>query len=165
MPVMEWVPTAVRQSYMKTACEQCGSESRLGLHHLDENRQNNSPANLQTLCPACHTRWHWEHGKTTPRLHASSCGVCGKQPTHSGLCETHRTRQRRYGSPYLKPIRRGRSSPLVDERTGQVVSGEESRALPAGYPDGWTVLGDSATPSSRRSRKPSGGRSPHTKEV
>jgi hypothetical protein len=39
-------------------CEACGSASRLHVHHVDENWQNNDPSNLQTLCVFCHQFWH-----------------------------------------------------------------------------------------------------------
>jgi len=51
----------------KSACEDCGSTGDLDLHHVDENPTNNDPQNLMTLCDACHTRWHWRHGKTIPK--------------------------------------------------------------------------------------------------
>jgi uncharacterized protein YlaI len=39
-------------------CELCGSmpTETLHVHHIDENVYNNKPANLQLLCPVCHTR-------------------------------------------------------------------------------------------------------------
>lgn len=46
----------------KIKCQQCDLEeiSCLCVHHIDENRENNSPENLQTLCYNCHARLHWE---------------------------------------------------------------------------------------------------------
>lgn len=127
MPVKGWVPKSVRQEQMKDSCEKCGSDYLLNLHHIDGNRQNNSSENLLTLCPACHTQWHWEAGKTPWRRHPAFCTVCGKPANHLGLCETHRTRFKRHGSPYLVKKKIGVSWQLVDERTGQVVSGQECR--------------------------------------
>jgi hypothetical protein len=46
--------------HLKDTCEKCGYQSQaedrrdLDIHHLDDNHNNNDPANLQTLCPTCH---------------------------------------------------------------------------------------------------------------
>jgi hypothetical protein len=123
MAVKEWIPWAVRLSCQKPTCEMCGGTSRLGLHHKDRDRTNNSPENLQTLCPSCHTRLHWVEDKAPWRRHPPSCTVCGKPAKRLGLCETHRTRWLRHGSPYLVKKQVGRSWLLMDERTGEPVSG------------------------------------------
>jgi len=39
-------------------CIICGSTHRLAIHHIDENRCNNSPDNLQVLCNSCHSKHH-----------------------------------------------------------------------------------------------------------
>lgn len=46
----------------KAACERCGATKKLVVHHRDENRQNNTPSNLETLCHRCHQTHHrcWE---------------------------------------------------------------------------------------------------------
>lgn len=44
--------------YKKDSCEICGSTENLCVHHKDENRHNNHPSNLQTLCRKCHTKEH-----------------------------------------------------------------------------------------------------------
>lgn len=46
--------------YLKSACEWCGNTSLLLIHHADENRRNNAPENLVTLCKRCHQRHHAE---------------------------------------------------------------------------------------------------------
>lgn len=55
----------------RTSCECCGSTTSLQVHHRDLRWLNNSPDNLQLLCPTCHSRVHseleasWkEHGIT-----------------------------------------------------------------------------------------------------
>lgn len=123
MAVKEWIPLAIRLANQKQACELCGGTSRLGLHHKDRDRMNNSPSNLQTVCPTCHTRLHWAEDKKPWRRHPATCSVCGKPAKRLGLCETHRSRQLRHGSPYLTKQRLGRSWQLVDERTGLLVNG------------------------------------------
>lgn len=67
---------------------------------------NNLPENLRTLCPACHTRTHWETGKRAWRR-LGSCEICERPARKLGLCATHASRQRRHGSPYLKKIKCG----------------------------------------------------------
>lgn len=46
------------RDYVKTACEKCGSTKYLCGHHLDHNRSNNNPENIQTLCKRCHQVEH-----------------------------------------------------------------------------------------------------------
>ena len=129
MPVQGWVPKGTRKAAMKPNCEECGTVSQLGLHHRDENRRNNSPDNLRTLCAACHTRLHWETGKTPWRRHPDTCTVCGKPAKRLGLCETHRSRWLRHGNPYLTKKQIGCTWQLVDERTGLPVNGSEFQEL------------------------------------
>lgn len=46
------------REYKKDKCEHCGfipvHISQLDVDHIDGNRSNNDPANLQTLCANCH---------------------------------------------------------------------------------------------------------------
>jgi hypothetical protein len=42
----------------KDACEFCGYKRYLLVHHMDKNPLNNDIANLKTLCPSCHVKWH-----------------------------------------------------------------------------------------------------------
>lgn len=56
--------------FRKGQCEQCGVIENVQVHHLDSNPANNEPSNLMTLCGPCHTKWHWEHGKTIPKQSA-----------------------------------------------------------------------------------------------
>ena len=46
-------------------CKLCGSSfgkgsQRLQIHHIDQNRANNKPANLLIVCRKCHTLLHYE---------------------------------------------------------------------------------------------------------
>ena len=47
----------------KPQCEQCGSGSKLQVHHIDKDVSNNTPMNLQTLCASCHNTLHWKDRK------------------------------------------------------------------------------------------------------
>lgn len=47
-----------------TECGHDGSESRLGVHHRDRNKQNQEPSNLQVLCHRCHMLEHAQAGET-----------------------------------------------------------------------------------------------------
>lgn len=41
------------------ACEACGRpHEKLHVHHKNEDFTDNSPQNLETLCPSCHKRRH-----------------------------------------------------------------------------------------------------------
>src|SRR6266511_716487 len=48
--------------HLRTVCERCGFEPshlcQLEVHHVDRDRTNNTPANLETLCANCHTLLH-----------------------------------------------------------------------------------------------------------
>jgi len=52
---------AARLAKAAGACQWCGhdgSESRLGIHHRDRDKQNQDPENLLVLCHRCHMREH-----------------------------------------------------------------------------------------------------------
>jgi ribosomal protein S27AE len=44
--------------YRKTVCEACGATTNLHAHHIDSNRYNVTPENIQTLCGRCHATHH-----------------------------------------------------------------------------------------------------------
>lgn len=100
---------AHREVKRGTACETCGGIDLLGIHHLDENPANNSPENTMTLCAACHTKWHWEHGKKAWK-EATPCAVCGQKSRRHALCQKHWFRFKKHGDPNLtsKCVGRGR---------------------------------------------------------
>ena len=59
-------PRTVYRAHKKTACEACGftgQPCQLDVDHIDENHQNNDPANLQTLCANCHRLKTWNAKK------------------------------------------------------------------------------------------------------
>lgn len=81
-------------------CQECGVTENLDLHHQDGNPVNNDISNLMTLCDSCHTKWHWENGKKSPKKR-SVCTICGKPAKGLSLCLKHYQRQKKYGNPYL----------------------------------------------------------------
>lgn len=42
------------RKHKKDYCKECGSNNNLEIDHIDGNRSNNKPSNLQTLCKKCH---------------------------------------------------------------------------------------------------------------
>jgi hypothetical protein len=63
------------RQHLKDCCERCKSIENLHAHHSDENRQNNSSENIQTLCGSCHSWWHHE----VKRLGIPISGKCPSQ--------------------------------------------------------------------------------------
>lgn len=56
-----WNPDAYRSTcflYHEKKCVVCGEFNIVEVHHLDENKENNSPNNLVPLCPTHHQYWH-----------------------------------------------------------------------------------------------------------
>mgnify|MGYP002632591509 CR=1 FL=1 len=85
-------------------CENCGSTSRLHVHHTDHNPLNNDKLNLQTLCAACHMKAHWRKWKATTRA-PKHCLHCERLARHNGLCNTHWTRFRTNGNALVRKVR------------------------------------------------------------
>ena len=53
------------KKFGKICCEICNQSNIdfLVVHHIDENRKNNEPNNLQTLCANCHHQLHWKNSR------------------------------------------------------------------------------------------------------
>ena len=73
-------------------CEKCGSTKSIDVHHIDGNRNNNTPDNLMVLCRSCHMKEHRKKGV---------CIICGAPMKGHGYCNKHLIRYRKYGSPYM----------------------------------------------------------------
>lgn len=50
--------SSVYRKLRGTKCERCGSTKFLCAHHKDEDRTNNAPENIETLCKSCHQIEH-----------------------------------------------------------------------------------------------------------
>jgi hypothetical protein len=48
------------KKHKSSSCELCESTHLVAAHHCNENRSDNEPENLQTLCASCHSWWHHE---------------------------------------------------------------------------------------------------------
>lgn len=46
------------RKHLGILCEACGERRRLQAHHVDQNKANNDPQNIQTLCKWCHDYLH-----------------------------------------------------------------------------------------------------------
>jgi hypothetical protein len=56
-----WKQEAYRSTcfaYHKKQCVVCDESNIVQVHHMDENKNNNAPANLIPLCPTHHQYWH-----------------------------------------------------------------------------------------------------------
>ena len=114
IPTKTTVGKRYRHLRMKQ-CEICGSSRNLCLHHVDKNRKNNHTSNLMTLCNSCHTSWHHLQGDIIQKKKKPPCFVCGKPSYRLGMCCTHLTRYKKYGSPLLTKKQIGSSWHLCTE--------------------------------------------------
>jgi hypothetical protein len=46
------------RKHLKAFCEACGGRQSRQAHHIDQDKANNDPANIQTLCKWCHDFHH-----------------------------------------------------------------------------------------------------------
>jgi len=46
------------RKHLKNSCEACGERRRRIAHHVDQDKANNQPENIQTLCKWCHDFLH-----------------------------------------------------------------------------------------------------------
>jgi hypothetical protein len=46
------------RKHLKALCEACGTDQQLQAHHIDQDKRNNEPTNIQTLCRWCHDFHH-----------------------------------------------------------------------------------------------------------
>lgn len=88
----------IKEGHKEHMCEQCKNTTwnekpiALELNHVDGNRDNNSPENLQLLCPNCHAQTdNWrgrkKRKKITIPLTCKTCGKNIKSRNKTGLCK------------------------------------------------------------------------------
>jgi len=65
---------------------------------------------------SCHTALHHRQGDIMPKKTKPPCSVCGKPSSRLGFCNTHLTRFKKHGSPYLTKKQTGREWHLVEDR-------------------------------------------------
>jgi hypothetical protein len=46
------------RKHLKASCEACGGQRSRQAHHIDQDKTNNEPTNIQTLCKWCHDFHH-----------------------------------------------------------------------------------------------------------
>lgn len=70
--------------FVGQACERCDSSRHLLVHHIDENKRNHDPSNLETLCKKCHQEHHCirdpQTGKYIPHNSDHSTSVSTSAP-------------------------------------------------------------------------------------
>lgn len=99
--------------HIKKKCEVCQGTKGLHVHHKDGNWQNNHLSNLQTLCSSCHRRSHSPNFIGTS-IQRKPCLHCMKPAMKRGLCHSHLTRYRKYGSPLMRKVKVGSEFILMD---------------------------------------------------
>ena len=54
---------SIAERHHEIKCVICGFDKVVAIHHIDENKKNNSPDNLIPLCPNHHEMYHskWKH--------------------------------------------------------------------------------------------------------
>lgn len=85
-----------------TKCELCGKEGKTQGHHHKGYAEENW-LEIQWLCVKCHTTVDGNRIKNSRP--PKTCKICGKPARRLDLCETHRTRFRRYGDPLKHRIK------------------------------------------------------------
>ena len=62
-------------------CKNCGSKTKLRIHHKDSNWKNNNRKNLSLLCRVCHSRLHGYKMSKNNKEHVEKreCNGCNKE--------------------------------------------------------------------------------------
>lgn len=85
-------------------CNRCDATEDLHVHHIDRNRHNSQPNNLEVLCPSCHMAEHHGIGTKWARDwdECQSCGSHERKHAAKGLC-TSCWRMQRQGGRRWRP--------------------------------------------------------------
>lgn len=54
---------AQREVVRKPQCERCKGTCHLQRHHVNRDKADNRPENVETLCASCHAKEHWRTEK------------------------------------------------------------------------------------------------------
>jgi len=100
-PTQNALSARARVVALKNCCELCGGNHLLAVHHKDQNRYNDDPKNLVTLCANCHSKLHYDE-RGSPRPPGLPCLICGGEHYGVGLCTKHYQRLKANGSPLIK---------------------------------------------------------------
>ena len=100
------------QKHKRNNCERCGSEDRLQVHHQDKDWSNDDPDNFQTLCATCHMKLHHANGDIV-KAGPKDCKHCGRKTTGRSVCETCRTRIKKYGDPLVGQVWDSRQAAFI----------------------------------------------------
>jgi hypothetical protein len=72
----------------RQSCEKCNTYQNLQIHHIDQNRANNSPENLLLLCQYCHANEHRRIGDNcSVRLIMNHPQSKGRKTHHPKPCK------------------------------------------------------------------------------
>ncbi|MFA5398735.1 MAG: 6-carboxytetrahydropterin synthase QueD [Methanogenium sp.] len=96
-------------------CVRCKSTTnKMNVHHIDEDHSNFLPSNLEPLCVACHTAFHYKYQKqpfiTVGKI--MTFASAHRLPAHKGLCN------RWHGHEWEIEVK---VEKRIDKKTGMVV--------------------------------------------
>jgi hypothetical protein len=95
-------------------CLYCGSRDNIQGHH-HEGYEKENHLNVIWVCSKCHGKLHSGKNPNLRKKSQNTCIVCGKPARRLNLCETHRTRLRRYGNPFLTRVKIGSDWQIVED--------------------------------------------------
>jgi len=94
------------RSRVKPQCEECGEGKNLQVHHIDENRLNNTDENLKTLCAKCHRAKHIRRGHKLSEEHKAKLKDAWTRREVRSVKHTEETKQKlrdRFIGKHLSP--------------------------------------------------------------
>lgn len=95
-------------------CQYCGETKNLQAHHY-KGYEKEHWFDVEWVCSKCHSIIHDGDCSGLRKKKQITCIVCGRPARRLNLCETHRTRLRRYGNPFLKREKIGSDWQIVEE--------------------------------------------------
>ncbi len=97
-----------------SVCQRCGSNNTINIHHIDEDRNNFLPSNLEPLCVPCHSHFHYSLQKQPFITVAKkfSFAASHRLPGYKGMCSNW------HGHEWVIEISIRKR---VDKKTGMVI--------------------------------------------